>query len=121
MKKILFIFSVLWGLSFYAQPPNGNRRSSEQNEQTEKPVKFSASNVAGVFYYDIDRVIKKIKVKEDVLKDKVSKVLRNYNNQIKNISFLNSKKISDLDLIANSTSLGNEREEKKGVREKVKF
>ncbi len=107
MKKKLFILLLLLSVTIYAQrPQNGGGRSpqNQQGEQTQKAKKFKASDAVGLFYYDIDEVVKKLKVKDDALRNKVSKVLRDYNHKIKEISFLNSEKFDSLDAVVNSMS-----------------
>lgn len=106
MKKIYLIALLLANFSFYAQGQRGGngsgRQQQNQNGQRgeEREVKeFKASDVAGIFYYDIEKVIKKIKVKNEETQNKVKKALKDYNFKIKEIAFLNSDKFNDLDEI----------------------
>ena len=103
MRKI-FLFTVLFScFSFFAQgqrggngggrsPQNQNRQGGEEREVKE----FNASDVAGIFYYDIKKVIKKLKVKDKKTQNKVKKALKDYNFKIKEIAFLNSDKFNGL-------------------------
>ncbi|KGL62911.1 hypothetical protein [Polaribacter sp. Hel1_85] len=123
MKNVIFIVITFLSFNVFAQPPGGGGRrqqgQSPQSNQTQKEVKFNASNMAGVFYYDIKEVIKKTKVKGDNNQFLVSKELKNYNFKVKEISFLNSKKFTDLDVVVNSISKGGDMEARKNLRKKV--
>lgn len=126
MKKIFFILLLLLNIPFYAQPPGGGngggRRSQGQESQSneeQKIKKFSASDVAGIFYYDIEEILKKLKLKDETKEALVSKALKNYNFKIKEISFLNSGKLSDLEVVVNSSFNVNESENREGMREQV--
>ncbi|MEO9570411.1 MAG: hypothetical protein ABJH82_02385 [Polaribacter sp.] len=123
MKNIIFILITFLTYTILAQPPGGGGRrqqgTSAQSNQTQKPVKFNASNMAGIFYYDIEDVIKKTKVKEENNQFLVSKELKNYNFKVKEISFLNSKKFTDLDAVVNSIPQGGDIEVIKKLRTKI--
>lgn len=124
MKKLFFIATLLLSISFYAQRQGGGgggRPSQGQNQQGEEREvkKFKASDAAGIFYYETEKVIKRVKIKDAVLKAKVSKLIKNYNHKIREISFLNSVKFSDLDVIVNSRSLGNDEEGKIELRKNI--
>ena len=123
MKKILFILIAFLTLNVFAQPPGGmGRRGDGQGpsfNNNQKAQKFNASNVAGIFYYDIDKAIKKTKVKKEEKQLSVKKIIKNYNLKIKEISFLNSQKFSDLNLVVNSGSKNILPEERMKMRKKV--
>ena len=107
MKNIFIVLIIFLTFNLYAQPPGGGggRRSQGQNpqsEQSQEVKKFSASDAAGLFYYDIEKVVKKIKVKDEKSQYAVKKALRNYNFRIKEILFLNSENLSGLDLVISS-------------------
>lgn len=107
MKKIIAIILMLQSIVFYAQFRGGNRpQQNQQNQQNRKPVKFDASKAAGIFYYDVDVVVKKIKIKKKVLKDSVINALKKYNQKTRNISFANSEKFKEIDAIAESMPKG---------------
>lgn len=104
MKRLFLITLLFANFGFYAQGQRGgnrggrphqnqNRQGGEQREIKE----FKASDVAGIFYYDIKKVIKKIKVKDKETQNKVKKALKDYNFKVKEIAFLNSEKFNDLD------------------------
>lgn len=72
-----------------------------QNEPPKMP-KYVSKNAAGIFYYDINDAFDKIKLKDDEKKASASKVIRNYNDEVKKISFLNTPKLAEVDLTVNS-------------------
>jgi hypothetical protein len=122
MKKILFILVTFLTVNLFAQPPGGARRKQGQKpktDQTKKIKKFSSSDVAGVFYYDIEKVIKKLKVKNEKKKYSIEKALKNYNFKVKEISFLNSEKFTDFDLVLDAASKTNDRKGTMAMRKKV--
>ena len=65
-------------------------------------LKNNAKNAANIFYYNIDEIPKKIKVKSEALKKITTKELRNYNSKIKNISFLNFQELRELEVLVNT-------------------
>ncbi len=106
MKKILFIALLLVNTFLLAQSPGvgfGGGRPQQNDQDNNIEIKeFKASDAVGIFYYDIEEVIKKIKVKDDDLTFKVKKALKNYNFKVKEIAFLNSEKLNDLDKLMSS-------------------
>ena len=74
MKKTVIVLLVLQSFLLNAQEPP-------------KMLKYDAKNAANLFYYQIDEIPKKIKVKSKELKKITTKELRAYNSKIKNISF----------------------------------
>ncbi|MCL7753035.1 hypothetical protein [Polaribacter sp. Z022] len=123
MKKILFILIAFLTLNVFAQPPGGRGRRGDgqgpSSNNNQKAQKFNASNVARIFYYDIDKAIKKTKVKKEEKQLSIKKIIKNYNLKIKEISFLNSQKFSDLNLVVNSGSKNILPEERMKMRKKV--
>lgn len=91
MKKIIVLIIILQ--SFFTI-----------GQEAPKMPKFNAKNSANIFYYELDEVVEKIKIKKDEIESATKKSLRIYNNKIKDISFLNFQKLNDLDLIVNSLS-----------------
>ena len=104
MKNIFLFLITFLSFKLYAQPPGGGgvRGQQGQEQQAEEIKKFSASDAAGLFYYDVEKVVKKLKVKEEKSQFAIKKALRNYNFKIKEILFLNSEKFSELDLVMSS-------------------
>lgn len=127
MKKIVVALVLFQSVILFAQGGRGGGRPPQGgNEQQErpKPEKFVAKDAAGIFYYEEDKVVKKIKVKDADLEYKVVKSLKVYNNKIKEILFLNSEKLNSLDLIINSkqklSNSGNENNSKNDIRSRVR-
>jgi len=122
MKKILIFLLVLYNVSLFAQRRSrgGQNNNSNNNVEQLKMPKFDAAKRASIFYYDIEEVIKKVigKKEKPILKDKIVKALKKYNDNVKETAFLNSKKFSDLDAIVNSMprgSIGN----RTGLRKRI--
>jgi len=93
MKRILFLILVIQASLFYGQ---------QGGEERPKPPKFSASDRCGIIYFESEEVAENIKVKPDT--DRfydMAKALRNYNNKVKEVAFLNSNNFKELDLMIN--------------------
>ena len=103
MKNTVIIAFLLLTTLINAQPP-GDRRGRQPNRNSgEKQVRvFNASDIAGIFYYDVKEVIKKVKIKDAALKASVRKALKDYNSKIKEISFLNSENLKALNAFMKS-------------------
>jgi len=124
MKKVFFIAVLVLSIGLNAQPPGGGGGRSQQNQNRQggekrEIKKFKASDVAGIFYYDTEKVVKKLKVKKEEKQSLITKALRNYNFKIKEILFLNSEKFSDLDVLVNSMPKGKDNDARLELREKV--
>lgn len=104
MKKALLFLALFTTYFSFAQ------------QEMEFP-KYNAKNSANIFYYNFAEVPPKIKVKDDETKNKTIKVLRQYNDKIKKISFLNSAKLQQLELTINS--LGKQLYSNRDLAEKV--
>ncbi len=111
MKNILLILSVFSFSLAYAQRGGGqgggamggqNRGGGQQQQRQERP-KFDASKFAGVFNYDIDKAIKKIKIKKknEALVTNVSSEIAKYNNAINEIALLNKENFDTLNVYMN--------------------
>ncbi|QXP68395.1 hypothetical protein [Polaribacter sp. AHE13PA] len=124
MNKFLLILVTFLTFNLFAQPPGGggggrSQGQRPQSNEVKEVKKFSANDVAGLFYYDIDEVIKKIKVKDEEKQYSVKKALKNYNFRIKEIKFLNSAKFSDLDIFMNSMTKEKDNDASQEMRKKV--
>ncbi|RCS27435.1 hypothetical protein DUT90_04795 [Polaribacter sp. WD7] len=109
MKKIVYLIIILIGVSMHAQAQGAGRgqervRPDQQrlNQQNRKPRAFKASEVAGLFFYDIDKVLKKLNLKNDKSKPLVVSLLKKYNTQIKEIEFSNADTFTNLNKIVNA-------------------
>lgn len=90
MKNILFLLTFCFGFVGFSQ------------NQPPKMPKYIPKNAAGIFYYNVNEAQKKVKIKKDKKIISFSKALRNYNDQIKDISFLNSANLNEVELTVNS-------------------
>lgn len=102
MNNLAFTFLLLLTTYLSAQPPNGRDQRQNLNRQFTGEQKMEmpkATDIAGVFYYDVKKVIKKLKIKNDEAKVVVSKALKEYNFKIKEISFLNKDNFKALDIL----------------------
>lgn len=105
MKKAVFILVLFISYVSVAQ------------EAPEFP-KYNAKNAATIFYYNYSEVPEKIKVKDDATKSKTFKALKTYNSKIKKISFLNTPKLSELELTINT--LGKQLYSNRDLADKVR-
>lgn len=109
MRKLIFIAYLLVSTFFYAQPPNGGGNGygtpNRGQNTNEKPKAFNASKAAGIFYYDVKKVLKKLKVKDNTLKTSISKYLIEYNKKVQNVALLNSKKFLALNEVMKNNRL----------------
>ena len=105
MKRIFFIAFLLIPSLLYTMPQRGGGmrgRSSQNNDrQTEasKIKEFSAAEASGIFYYDVPKVLKKLKIKDDAIKIQVRRSLRTYNFKVKEIALFNKENFDDLNAI----------------------
>ncbi|MFK8060042.1 MAG: hypothetical protein AB8B78_08130 [Polaribacter sp.] len=91
-------------------------------QEAPKMPKYNAKNSANIFYYNYSEIPKKIKLKDDVKKNKTNSNLTIYNDKIKNIAFLNFSQLQELELTINSLGkqLYTNRDLAEMVREKIK-
>jgi len=108
MKKLILVVTLLISSILIAQRQNG------QKAQT-----FDASKVVGIFYYEEDKAIKKIKIKQKALKYSVKKAIISYNSKIKEISFLKNAELKGVTELVNATKKGTNREALLGFRARV--
>lgn len=112
MNKILFIALILFSSICLAAPQRGGMGGRSPQNNTGQPearaIKaFDASEVAGIFYYDISKVVKKLKIKDDALATQVRKSLRNYNFKVKEIALINKENFDDLNAIMKTARTAN--------------
>ena len=134
MKKIVFIATLLISSLIYAEPQRGGgmrgRTSQDNDRQPEarKIKEFSAAEAAGIFYYDVPKVLKKLKIKDNAIKAQVRRSLRTYNFKVKQIALLKKENFEDLNAIMktarsanrSNTSFENNNQDKgPNVRQKV--
>ena len=87
MKKSLLLIALFQTVFIAAQAPE-----------------FIGNNVAGIFYYNVEDAINKTKVKKEKNKIKFTAALRKYNAKVKKVSFLNSFKLKELELLVNTAN-----------------
>ena len=90
MRKIFFLIAFCIGFIGFAQ------------NQPPKMPKYIPKDAAGIFYYNVVEATKKIKLKKEDTKLRFSKVIRSYNDDIKEIAFLNSANLNEVELTVNS-------------------
>lgn len=98
MKKILLLTLLLFSSILIAQRQNGQKRPN-----------FDASKVVGIFYYEENKAINKIKIKQKELKYSVKKAIISYNSKIKEISFLKNSELNGVTDLVNATKIGSNR------------
>jgi hypothetical protein len=54
--------------------------------QAQQPPDFNAQKAAGIFEYDIEEVIKKLKIRDEITKNKISRSLIAYNKKMLELS-----------------------------------
>lgn len=83
-------------------PPGGNSGMSSQERP--KMVEFNASKVAGIFNYDDEAAIKKIKIKKknNELVLNVRRAIEKYNNKVNEIALLNKDNFDTLNVYVNA-------------------
>ena len=113
MRTFLVLFCVLSFSALQAQPggggggrPGGGPPGGSGMGGDERPemVEFNASKVAGIFNYDDEDAIKKIKVKkkETELVLAVRKAIEGYNNKVNEIALLNKDNFDTLNVYVNA-------------------
>jgi hypothetical protein len=113
MKKILLLILVVLCSFVTAQGQNGN------GGQEHKAQKFDAVKFVGIFYYQENKAIKKIKIKKENLKYYVKKELKSYNNKIKVISFLKSQELKEITSLVNTIKQSGDREKMKDFKFRI--
>ena len=61
------------------------------------PPDFNAEKAAGIFQYEIEKVIKKLKIIDDSTKSKVSESLNHYNSKMYELSILRAATFQKLE------------------------
>lgn len=111
MRTLLVLLCMLTFSFIYAQPggggqggPPGGGRSMSSSQERPKMVEFNAANVAGIFNYDDDAAIKKIKIKkkDKDLTLKVRKAIEKYNIHVNEIALLNKDNFDTLNVYVNA-------------------
>lgn len=110
---LLLLFSIV-GQSLLAQM---QRRGMS-------PPEFNAIEKARIIKYDIEKVIKKLKITEDSIINDVSNHIATYNKEMNNLLFLHSKTLADLetefDRNVKIAIQNRDRSQMSGVKNKIK-
>lgn len=94
MKKIsllLILFCILGNATSLFSQQKGNKQNSSrqgQGSQMAQPL-MNPENMAGIFIYDSDEVLKKIKVNETTKQQVLTKAITKYNNKINELKAFN--------------------------------
>lgn len=112
MRIFLVLLCVFSFSITHAQPGGGRRQgggsrggnSEMSNGERPKMVEFNATKVAGIFNYDDEEAIKKIKIKkkETELILTVRKAIESYNNKVNEIALLNKDNFDTLNVYVNA-------------------
>ncbi|WP_282135928.1 hypothetical protein [Seonamhaeicola maritimus] len=129
MKHILFFFSFISVIGLNAQRQGSSGRSGQGNSMRQMPqgqraIAFEASNAAGIAYYDVNKTIKRLKIKGDnKLKFAVEKSINNYNQNVKKIALQNKHNFDTLNVYMNdvmkSLQAGGDRSKIQNIRGSV--
>ena len=96
MKKYLLIVTLLTNFLAQSQLNRGGMRNGRQRQMVQNPRKapepnFQVEKYLGIVIYDIEKAAKKINVKTSSTKGaQFSKLITNYNKEIKEIRRINS-------------------------------
>ncbi|OGS74219.1 MAG: hypothetical protein A3F91_03965 [Flavobacteria bacterium RIFCSPLOWO2_12_FULL_35_11] len=101
MKKttlLLILFCILGNATTLFSQQKGNKQNSShqgQGSQMAQP-QMNPENMAGIFMYDSDEVLKKIKVKETTKQQVITKAITKYNNKINELKAFNYETFSNV-------------------------
>lgn len=111
MRIILALLCVL-SFSYSQAQPGGGRpgggppggRGDMSSMEAPKMIEFNASKVAGIFNYDDEAAIKKIKIKKknNELILNVRRAIEKYNNKVNEIALLNKDNFDTLNVYVNA-------------------
>ncbi len=117
MPKSIIPFALslsFWVSLSFGQMPGGGMT----------PPEFHAEEAAGIFYYDADQVIKKLKISKEPDKLKAKEALFTYNGKISDLSTENAQVFKELENEFNRNlkiaMQNRDRSQMAGIREKIK-
>jgi hypothetical protein len=67
------------------------------NLQAQQPPDFNAQKAAGIFEYNIEEVIKKLNITDEIAKQKISESLKIYNNKMFDLSIEHEQTFKELE------------------------
>jgi len=91
---LTILFFTLNTVAFSQQRGNSSQQQGQRNNQTQQ--KIQPKNMVGIIMYDIDIVLKKIKVKKAPKKAIVSKAISQHNNKINELKTFNYETFDDV-------------------------
>lgn len=125
--KIVFLFLTLFMTQLsYSQGGMGGGRPGGQGESGEQGMDMSQINFeesAGIIQYDLDKVYRKIKLKDKDAKEQADKAFWSYENALRSLSFTQS---TSLNFLKEATSLikiykeNRDMDKMKGLMQEVK-
>lgn len=101
MKKLSYLLTLVCILgnatTLFSQQKSNKQNSSQQGQasQMAQPL-LNPENMAGIFIYNSDDVIKKIKVKETAKQQVITKTITKYNNKINELKVFNHETFSNV-------------------------
>jgi hypothetical protein len=101
MKKLssfLILVCILGNATTLFSQQKGNKQNSSyqgQGSQMEQP-QMNPENMAGIYMYDSEDVLKKIKVKETTKQQVITKAITKYNNKINELKAFNYETFSNV-------------------------
>jgi vacuolar-type H+-ATPase subunit H len=125
MKKLssfLILVCILGNATTLFSQQKGNKQNSSNQGQNNQmgQAQMNPENMAGIFMYDADEVLKKIKVKETTKQQVITKAITKYNNKINELKAFNYETFSNvktfLDKKKNEAMLNSENIDMKEVR-----
>lgn len=96
MKQVITFILFINIISISAQFSPSNRSRGE-NKKKIRIQKFNSRNFVGIFYYDKEEVLKKVKIKKLDKEGVVIKALKTYNKHIENLAFLENDQFNKTD------------------------
>ena len=111
MRVFVLVICALSVSLTYAQPGGGGQFGGQgggggqggQQQQRPEMREFNAAEVAGIFAYDVDEAIKKIKIKKNKdLELKVTRAISKYNTKVSEVGLLNKDNFDTLNVYVNA-------------------
>lgn len=110
MRNIVLVFLFFFTNNTLFSQRQNRGILNNNNTSDPKPQKFDAAKIAGIFYFEEKKTIKKIKVKKDEKKKRVLKIIQDHNTEIQKILFLKNEELNSLNTVANSLKGSQNRE-----------
>lgn len=101
MKKLssfLILVCILGNATTLFSQQKGNKQNSSKQSQGNNMMQsqINPENMAGIFMYDSDEVLKKIKVNETTKQQVITKAITKYNNKINELKAFNYETFSNV-------------------------